>query len=183
MDEVVVKYHIGDFAMDEGKKTYETFEELYLNTHRLVFMFIRDYTKDWDTAEEISSIVWLKIWERPETYFHQEISWVHNYIRVMVKNEVCEQYRIKTRQDKKLEKIAEISKPSLTAEEEFILKENLNELKKARKQLSEAEKQLLDLRFDQGLTVKETGRVMGLTQSTVKMRQCRLLMKLRKMME
>ncbi len=42
--------------MGDGKKKYESFEELYASAHRLVYLFIRDYTNDWYTAEEISSI-------------------------------------------------------------------------------------------------------------------------------
>ncbi len=169
--------------MGDGKKKYESFEELYASAHRLVYLFIRDYTNDWYTAEELSSIIWLKVAEQPEFYLEHEILWVHNYIRVMVKNEFCEQYRIQVRRNRSLEKVAELSDIPKSAEEEIILKENLERLHSIRIGLSVEERQLLDLRFNQELSIKETGNAMGLKQSTVKMRQQRLLMKLRRMLD
>ncbi len=94
--------------MEEDKKKYETFEEMYLSTYRLVYIFIRDCTQDWDVAEEVSAIIWTKISERPEKYLDQEILQLHNYIRTMVKNEICEQYRKKDRENRILEKASEI---------------------------------------------------------------------------
>ncbi len=165
--------------MDIEKKRYETFEEMYLSLYRLVYMFIRDYTKDWDTAQEISSILWLKVAEDQDWFLGLDASHILNYLRVMVKNEVSEQYRIMERENKKLEKIAALCGFSDTPEDEYIRKENLKKLEKLREQLSEEEKQLLELRFHEQLTVKETGNVMGLKQSAVKMRQLRILQKLK----
>ena len=169
--------------MEEDKKKYETFEEMYLSTYRLVYIFIRDCTQDWDVAEEVSAIIWTKISERPEKYLDQEILQLHNYRRAMVKNEICEQYRKKDRENRILEKASEIFNISHTTEDDFLLKENLNALEKARAQLSEDERLLLELRFDQELSIKETGKVMGINQSAVKMRQCRVLLKLRKLID
>ncbi len=169
--------------MGDGKKKYESFEELYASTHRLVYLFIRDYTNDWYTAEELSSIIWLKVAEQPEFYLEHEILWVHNYIRVIVNNYLFEQYIINVRRNMSIEKVAELSDIPKSAEEEIILKENLERLYNIRIGLSVEERQLLDLRFDQELSVKETGNAMGLKQSTVKMRQQRLLMKLRRMLD
>lgn len=169
--------------MNEDKKKYETFEEFYEKTYRLVYLFVRDYTKDWYIAEEIIAIVWAKIAEQPEKFLNQETRLVQNYIRVMVKNQVCEQYRIQERQNRSIEKAAELLIPDKMVEEEILLKDSLERLDIARGQLSAEDNQLLNLRFDQELSVKETGKIMGLKQSTVKMRQCRVLMKLRKMLD
>ena len=100
-----------------------------------------------------------------------------------MKNEICEQYRKKDRENRILEKASEIFNISHTTEDDFLLKENLNALEKARAQLSEDERLLLELRFDQELSIKETGKVMGINQSAVKMRQCRVLLKLRKLID
>ncbi len=169
--------------MDEEKKKYKTFEEMYLNTYKLVYVFIHDYTKDWDIAEEISSIIWMKIAEAPELYLKKDIRQFHNYLRVMVKNEIIQQHRRLERQEKAVEKISTLLHYPQTAEEEYVLLENLEQLEKARKNLSEEENRLLDLRFEKKCSVKETGEKLGISTSAVKMRQSRILTKLKRLIE
>lgn len=166
--------------MGEEMKKYKTFEEMYLDTYKLIFQFIFDYIKEWSIAEDISSIVWGKVSENPEQYLQKSIEHLHNYMRVMVRNEIKEYYRRAERQNKAFEKTAACLSPLRTTEEEYIQREKLNELARARRLLSEEENLLLDLRFDKELSVKETGKAMGLSISAVKMRQSRALLKLKK---
>ncbi len=168
--------------MKEEKK-YESFEEMYLDTYKLIFRFISDYIKDWFVVEEISSNIWEKVLENPEQYLQMDVVYLHNYMRVMVRNEIMEYYRNLKRQMNAFEESTARLVPLRTAEEEYIRTENLNELEKARRLLSEEENLLLDLRFDKELSVKETGKVMGLSSSAVKMRQSRVLLKLKKFMK
>lgn len=167
----------------EEKKKYKTFEEMYLCNYKLIYAFIRDYTEDWYLAEEIASIVWAKIAECPNTYLEKDIKEFQNYLRVMVKNEAIQQFRVAERQNKKTEKAAVLLSPTRTVEDEYVLREELKSLATARSLLSEEENRLLDLRFDRNFTVKQTGEALGLNISAVKMRQCRILAKLRKLME
>ena len=67
--------------MGDGKKKYESFEELYASAHRLVYLFIRDYTNDWYTAEEISSI--FSTFQCGEIKYsknspHMEVCWIED---------------------------------------------------------------------------------------------------------
>jgi len=169
--------------MEVKMKNYKTFEEMYLDTYKLIFQFISDYINEWPVAEEISSIIWAKVSENPEPYLQKNVTYLHNYMRVMVRNEIMEYYRRVDRQNKAFEKSAACLVPLRTTEDEYIRKENLNELAKARRSLSEEENQLLDLRFDKELSIKETGKVMGLNSSAVKMRQSRVLLKLKKFID
>lgn len=166
--------------MKEEKKKYETFEEMYLATYKLVYTFIRDYTEDWSIAEEVSSNVWVKIAECPEIYLEKDIPYLHNYMRVMVKNEICNQFRKEIKQNKKSEKIVATQTSPRTVEEEYIFQEDLKMLNKARGYLSVDENLLLDLKFDKEFSAKEVGKILDINEGTVRIRQHRILMKLRK---
>ena len=169
--------------MGEDKERYKTFEEMYLRVNKLVYVFIYDQTCDYNFAEEVASTIWVKIAESPEMYLEKDIGELHNYIRIMVKNEIAQQFRMALRQKKQIEKLSDISTVVCSAEETYILQDMQTMLLKARKQLSKEEELLLTLRFDKNCSVKETSEVMGITISAVKMRQKRLLLKLKKMME
>lgn len=169
--------------MQKKKKKYASLEEMYQEIYKLVYLFAQDNTKEWSVAEEAVFSVWEKILERREFYLEKEIEYLHNCVRLMIKNEVTEVYRKRKREEKLIERYVETLETSLTTEESYIHQESLNLLKEARKQLSDEEDFLLELRFDRGLSVKETGERMGLGISAVKMRQSRILLKLKRYME
>lgn len=165
------------------KRKYKTFEELYLRTYKLIFLFIHDYTEDWSLAEEVSSVIWAKIAESPESYLKKEIDHLHNYMRVMVKNEMVKQ-RIRTnRQEKAIAEISAIATASHSAEDEVLFIEDVRQLESARSKLTEEENRLIELRFEKGCSIKETGEELGIKVSAVKMRQNRILKKLKNMIQ
>lgn len=168
--------------MGEDKERYKTFEEMYLRVNKLVYFFIHAQHCDYNLAEEVASVIWLKIAESPDAYLEKDIRELHNYIRTMVKNEVAQQFRMALRQKKQVEKLSDISTVVCSAEETYLLQDMQTTLLKARNQLSKEEDLLLTLRFDKNCSVKETGEVLGITISAVKMRQSRILMKLKKML-
>ena len=74
--------------MGEDKERYKTFEEMYLRVNKLVYVFIYDQTCDYNFAEEVASTIWVKIAESPEMYLEKDIGELHNYIRIMVKEDL-----------------------------------------------------------------------------------------------
>ena len=169
--------------MDSEKRKYKTLEEMYLDTYKLIYTFIYDYTKDWVVAEEISSTLWMKVAESPDIYLKKDVQLLHNYMRVMAKNEIMQHFRMLARQKGKIEKMVVSMATPRTIEEEYIFQENLKELKKARNQLSEEESRLLDLRFEKNCSIRETSEELGINISAMKMRQQRILSKLKKLID
>lgn len=168
--------------MKEKEKKYETFEEMYLSTYKLVYAFAWNYTEEWSVAEEVASIVWARIAECPEFYLEKEILHLHNYMHVMVKNEICEIFRRREQQRKKIDKIATSLSSPRTVEEEYMLQEDLRMLEEARTQLSREENLILNLKYDKELSAKEVGKVLDINEGNVRIKQYRILRKLRKMM-
>ena len=165
------------------KERYNSLEELYLNTYRLVYIFISDYIRDWYVAEDIASIIWVKVSECADKYLDMDITHLHNYLRIMVQNEVNDYYRKKNCHDNNIERAGTSIVPPRTLEEEYVLQENLDNLERAKNTLSEEDRRLLALRFDAGLSARETGKDLGISEGAVRVRQHRILAKLKKEFE
>lgn len=162
---------------------FKTLEELYRKTHLLVYKYIGDFTKNGHIADDISSIIWLKITENPGQYLEMEISYLHNYLRKMVKNTFIDQYRASMREQSIFEKTCDNLPSGRLVEEDYILQEDLEKLENARQSLSEEEQKLLHLRFDEELSAKNIGMELGISEGTVRVKQHRILAKLKKKMK
>lgn len=157
---------------------YSTLEELYWNTYKLVYTYISDFTKDTIAAQDIASIIWGKVSEKPPKFLDLEIVHLRNYLRVMVRTTVSDYFRIEKRQDEivKAENMLEAEK---SVEEECIRREDLICLEKAKKILDEDEIQLIYLRFETGLSAREVGDAFGISEGAVRVKQHRILKKLK----
>ena len=50
------------------RSKYTSIEELYLDNHKLVFAFLREYIKDDVLREDLASIIWIRIFEQSELF-------------------------------------------------------------------------------------------------------------------
>ena len=73
----------------------------------------------------------------------------------------------------------EILKAEKSVEEECISREDFIYLDRARKILSEDELQLIYLRFEAGLSARQVGNAFGISEGAVRVKQYRILKKLR----
>lgn len=161
---------------------YNTLGELYREAHLLVYKYISDFTKDGHVADDISSMIWLKVTESPSQYLIMEKTHLHNYLRRMVENTFIDQYRASKRQQSKFEKVCDNFFSSRSVEEDYILQENLNDLENARQSLSKEEQKLLYLRFDEELSARTIAMQLGISEGAVRVKQHRILVKLKKKM-
>jgi len=166
--------------MGEGNmKKYESLEELYLENYKLVFTYIRDYTAHQSSIQDIASIVWCKVADDPQKFLGMDEVWLHNYLRVMVLTAVSDYFKTEERERMKVEKARETLEYGVM-EEDFLLREELAYLEQAKQVLSEADYDLIALRFDTGLSAREVGAAFGISEGAVRVRQHRILKKLKK---
>lgn len=161
----------------EDKVFYSSFEEMYLDNYKLVNLFIRDYITDPYTVQDISSTVWLKVAEHIEKCFDMDRLWLRNYLRVMVRNTVADQYREEKAIKELQKKIQDIFKYSAV---NLIEKNDDKEyLRGAIAILSVEEIQLLYLKYEKMLNSEKIGAMLGIGPGAVRMRHKRIVEKLR----
>ena len=162
----------------ESKAYYSSFEEMYLDNYKLVILFIRDYITDPYLVQDISSIVWTKVAEHIERCISMDILWLRNYLRVMVRNTVADQYREEKAIKELQEKIQDILK--YTAVNPTEENDDKEYLRGAIAILSDEEIQLLYLKYEKMLNSEEIGAMLGVGSGAVRMRHRRIVEKLRK---
>ena len=161
-------------------KKYKTLEELYMKNCKLVYTYIRDYTTHQSCVQDIASIIWCKVVEDPQQFLKMDETWLHNYLRVMAKSAVSDYFKIEEKEHVKVEKVREALKYELLEEEDFLLKEELEYLEQAKRILSEAECDLIILRYEAELSAREVGEAFGISEGAVRVKQHRILKKLKK---
>lgn len=162
----------------ESKAYYSSFEEMYLDNYKLVILFIRDYITDQYLVQDIASIVWTKVAEHIERCISMDRLWLRNYLRVMVRNTVADQYREEKAIKELQEKIQDILK--YTAVNPTEENDDKEYLRGAIAILSDEEIQLLYLKYEKMLNSEEIGAMLGVGSGAVRMRLKRIVEKLRK---
>lgn len=161
-------------------KKYKSLEKLYLENYKLLYTYIRDYTKDQASVQDIASIVWCKVVDNPQKYLGMDEIWLHNYLRVMARTAVSNYFKTEEKEHMKVEKAREVLEYGLLEEEDFLLKEDLMYLEQAKQVLSKADCDLILLRYEAGLSAREVGEAFGISEGAVRVKQHRILKKLKK---
>ena len=167
---------------------YNSFEELYKDNKKLVFTFILDYIKDLDILEDIASTVWLKVVKKGASFLDIDKKAIKYYLRAVVKTTVSDYFRM-TKREEEIEKalhdttIIEGNGDEVGRFDEDIFDEDIREnLGKAIETLSEDEKLLITLRFYEKMSARDVGKIMNIEEGNVRVRQMRILKKLKKHM-
>lgn len=165
-------------------KYYTTLEELYIDNRKLIFSYLQDGDiADVELQEELASELWLKVWEREESFLEKDKRWVKNYLRIMIKNTISDYYRKVKCENKAINKIGtliELSDRCVTVESEIYAKEMMKILGEGLKCLSDKEASLIIMRFKYNLSAKEIGDILDITEGNVRVKQMRIMIKLRK---
>ena len=168
--------------MSSKGRYFTSLEEIYLENYKLVNAFIRDYYSDEDTVKDISSIVWIKVMEEPDRYISMNEYWLQNYLRIVVRSVAVNQMRSE-KAVRDLYRELEIFEGEQTEEvftNELTEEEKNSYFIEAIKSLSYEEKQLLYMRVKKKSSFKELSELFEIPQSAVRMRQSRIISKLRK---
>ncbi len=162
---------IADNGFDRDFK--ELYESLFLTIFRIAYRITGDAGK----AEDLCHEAFIKYYERgkPLPDMTQAKYWL---IRV-VKNLTLNSEKRKSRERRAVERLKRISPLSAVSEEEtYIKKESKEEVQKALSVLPYNFRIVLILKEYEGLTYKEIGSIMGITEGNVKVRVFRAREKL-----
>lgn len=171
--------------MKKCNSKYGTFEEMYKDNRKLVYTFLTDITDIEDDEfikEDLASAVWVKIFERGEKFLDMNRLWVKNYIRIMVRN-AARDYLKEEKRGQKAARDAVLLLSGLTehsAEEEVLTSEDEVYLKNACNMLEDEEKDLIQMRFAYKMSVKEVSNFFEISEEAVRVRQFRVLRKLKR---
>lgn len=165
--------------INEQCDIYASMEELYEDNWKLVFVFLKDYYNSDDILEDFSSAVWVKVFEKQDSFLTMDKIWVKNYLRVMVKNMVKNHNKKQYNEKKAMDEYEKALKLESHANCESSYYNLEKYLEIAVDSLTIEEKQLIISRFQEELSSEEVGVLLGITAGAVRVRQHRVLKKLR----
>ena len=169
--------------MELNKKKYRNLEEMYRDNEKLVYTFFHDYTEDNDLILEWSQNLWVKVWKNFDKFRDKEKKEVHRYLRVMARNLVSDHFRDDKREQEAWDKWSygerlETSSPE--HESELFLNPGLLDfLIKAMGVLTETERDLVYLSYDQQLRSADIGQLLEISDGLVRVRLQRIREKLK----
>ncbi len=154
---------------------FEAFGELYSIYLDRIYRYVFYQIMDKMTAEDVTEEVFLKAWkaigscrDKEETFS----SWLYR----IAHNQVIDNLRSQRKHlSIDMESLAEVGGPELEAEEKLERQELLGTIS----DLPQNQKQVIILKFIEGLDNREIGRIMGKSQGAIRVLQMRALATLR----
>ncbi|MGD9605427.1 MAG: RNA polymerase sigma factor [Bacilli bacterium] len=151
------------------------FEDVYEQTHRMVFYIVHGIVKDYSKSEDLTQDVFMKIYDKIDMYNHSVSP--KAWIAMIAKNTALNEYKRMKR-----ETVIDNDTADLVVDEKPNRKETpLIDL--ASKHLSEDEFTIVMLCVGEGHTRKEVGKMLNLSTSGVTWKLEQALKKLRKIIE
>jgi RNA polymerase sigma-70 factor (ECF subfamily) len=152
------------------------FEEYYDKVVRYIYIRISDQPE----AEDLAGEVFLKALKSMGSY-RGSVEQLRFWIFKIARNIVIDHYRkMSKRKTVNLDDV-EIA-DSTNVEEMAEQRLQIGELTKAMKQLTEAQREVIGLRFFAGLSSAETAQILGKSSGAVREMQCDAIQRLRKLM-
>lgn len=152
-------------------------EEIYQNYYRKVYGYIISKINDADTSEDLTSAVFVKIYEKIDTFDESKAS-ISTWIYTIARNTLTDYYRTR----RVFDEIPETFPENSSVEEEICNKEMLEKLADALQTLDERERDIIILRFYSGKTLKEIAEKMDISYAYVKVLQNKAFDKLKKLL-
>lgn len=154
---------------------FEAFGELYSIYLDRIYRYVFYQVKDKMTAEDITEDVFIKAWRAISSCKGKEktfSSWLYR----IAHNHVIDIFRSQKKElSTEMETVAELSDPKLEVETELERQELLNGIDC----LPQNQKQVIVLKFIEGLDNREIGQIMDKNQGAIRILQMRALTKLR----
>lgn len=164
--------------IEHAKKNPAAFEPLYKRHFEVIYNYIRKSVGDKDVAADLTSEVFYAALCNLNKFKSTE-----HGIRPWLFRIALNQIRMHFRKNKKamLIPLNEIQLVSLVSDESRIEANDLRKLLSAQlSQLSEADQELIQLRFTAGFSFKEIGHILNINEDAAKMRMSRLVDKLKR---
>jgi RNA polymerase sigma-70 factor (ECF subfamily) len=150
----------------------EAFATLYDRYVEAIYRFVFFRVSEEQTAEDLTSHIFLKAWDNLSSYQFRGLPFRAWLFRI-ARNSVIDYYRT-FKETTPLEPNA-IAEPDLAAEVDSKVERRLQaeEIRLALRQLTEDQRQVLTLRFIEGLSTEEVAKIMGKRQGAIRALQMR----------
>lgn len=150
-------------------------ETIYRDYHTKVFGYLRARMNSVQDAEDLTADVFVKIFEKYETFDASKAS-LSTWIYTVTRNTLRDHFRTR----KTYEEIPEtMAAEGDSLEDEVCNAQMLQVLARALDKLEERERDVIILRYYSGVTLKEIAEKMGISYAYVKVLQNKALQKLR----
>ena len=149
-------------------------EEIFSKYHDKIEYYIYRKVSDKYIAEDLTSVVFLKVYEKLAGYDSSKAS-VATWIYTIANNTVIDYYRTHKVFDEIPENIANMDE----IDESIIKEEMLSELADALRQLPERERDLLILRYYDDMTLKDIAVKMGMSYANAKVIHAKAINRMR----
>jgi len=154
---------------------FEAFGEIYSIFLDRIYRYVFYQVKNKMTAEDITEEVFIKAWNAIGSCKGREKTFSAWLYRI-AHNRVIDNFRSQEKEQSiDMETIAELSHPELEVEKEIDHHKLLNGIA----ELPQNQKQVIILKFIEGLDNSEIGQIMGKNQGAIRILQMRALAKLR----
>lgn len=153
-------------------------EQIYRDYHSKVLGYLRSHLSDTQDAEDIASDIFMKIFEKLDSYDESKAS-LSTWIFTITRNTLTDRFRTR----RVFEEIPETLADGSDIEEDLCNEETLGALAKALGSLEERLRDLVVMRYYQGLTLKEIAERMDISYAYVKVLHNKALSALRNVME
>jgi RNA polymerase sigma-70 factor (ECF subfamily) len=155
------------------------FASLYEQYLPLVYRFLRRRLDGSDEiVEDLAEDVFVKVYEKLDRYVERGLPFTAWLYRIAHNHLVDYLRSLPRSQAHSLDEVAEVAEPQTTADYSRIL--DRQSLAPALARLTPEQRQAIELRFMQGMSVAETAATMGRSEEAVKKLQARALANLRR---
>lgn len=161
----------------------EAFSELYTLYFARVYHYLRLRVGNQPDAEDLTSMVFLRAWNAIDHFAPRHEAAFSGWLFKLAHSLVIDRYRRArdtTSLDAELARDADDSRSTAEAELEWRL--TVAELHQALKALTDEQREVVVLRFVEGLSAREVGDIMGKQEGTVRGMQFRAIVALRRAM-
>ena len=153
-------------------------EEIYLKYKDKVLAYIRNHVNSPEDAEDLCSDVFIKIYQKLDTYDSSKAS-ISTWIYSVTSNTVIDFYRTNHIHSEIPE---DLTDERSSVEDEVLGQENLSLLAKALKDLPQEQMDIIVLRYYKGYTLQEVAEMMQLSYGVTKLRHREALGRLNEML-
>ena len=153
-------------------------EEIYLQYKDKVLAYIRNHVNSPEDAEDLCSDVFIKIYQKLDTYDSSKAS-ISTWIYSVTSNTVIDFYRTNHIHSEIPE---DLTDERSSVEDEVLNQENLSLLAKALKDLPQEQMDIIVLRYYKGYTLQEVAEMMQLSYGVTKLRHREALGRLNEML-
>lgn len=149
--------------------------ELFSNYHSKVLGYLKKQIGDPDTAEDLCSEVFLKVYEKLDSFDESKAS-LSTWIFTITRNKLTDFFRTRH----VMNEIPETYADGSNIEDNLCNAETLEILADALEKLEERQRDIIVLRFYSGLTLKEIAEKLGISYAYVKVLQNKAFSEMRK---